>query len=99
MIQKVQMKGQQVQFYYIGGGGVAIPARRVFQPGLTVTAAIKASGGFTAEAIKEKVELIREGSNAPLVINLTAIEAGKAPDPEIMPGDQLNVPSAPRNGP
>jgi serine/threonine protein kinase len=93
--QKVQIKSQHVQFYYIRGGGVALPARRVFQPGLTVTAAIKACGGFTAEAIKEKAELTREGSNAPLVINLTAIEQGKAPNPEIMPGDTLFVPSPP----
>ena len=93
--QKVQIKSQQVQFYYILGGGVALPNRQVFRPGLTVTAALKASGGFTANAIKEKVELTREGSNASQVIDLTAIEQGKAPDPEIMPGDRLFVPSPP----
>jgi serine/threonine protein kinase len=94
--QKVQIKSQPVQFYFVGGGGVALPARRVFQPGLTVTAVIKASGGFTAQAIKEKAELTREGSNAPLVIDLSAIKQGKAPDPEIMPGDTLFVPAPPQ---
>jgi serine/threonine protein kinase len=80
-------------FYYVDGGGIAIPARRVFQPGLTVAAAIKASGGLTPGALKEKAQLTRAGSNQPLTIDLNAIEKGTAPDLEIKPGDKLWVPS------
>jgi serine/threonine protein kinase len=88
----------QPSFYYVGGGGITLPARRVFQPGLTLTAAVKACGGFTAEAIKQKAELTRAGSSAPLVINITEIEQGIAPDLEIKPGDRLWVPAPPPNG-
>jgi hypothetical protein len=61
--------------------------------------AIKACGGFTGGAIKSKSELTRDGSNAPLVIDLTSIEQGNTPDPKLMPGDKLWVPASPPNGP
>jgi len=82
----------------VAGGGIALPNRQLFQRGLTVTAAIKACGGLTAGAIKEKAELTRAGSNTQLILDLTAIEKGNAPDPEIMPGDMLSVPAAPPSG-
>jgi hypothetical protein len=85
-------------FYYVAGGGVALPGRRVFQPGLTALAAIKACGGFTEGALKTKAELTREGE-APLTIDLTAIEQGNAPDPKLMPGDKLFVPAPPPGSP
>jgi HEAT repeat protein len=86
-------------FYFVGGGGIALPGRHVFQPGLTAMAAIKACGGFTAGALKTKAELTHAGSNAPLIIDITAIEQGNTPDPEIMPGDKLWVPAPPPKDP
>ena len=86
-------------WYAVEGAGIAIPGRRPFQPDLTVTAAIKAAGGFTDEAVQTKVELVRVGNERPIVIDLTVIEQGNAPDPEILPGDKLMVPSSPPRDP
>jgi HEAT repeat protein len=86
-------------FYFVGGGGVALPGRHVFRPGLTAMAAIKVCGGFTAGALKTKAELTHAGSNAPLIIDITAIEQGNAPDPQIIPGDELWVLAPPPKGP
>jgi beta-lactamase regulating signal transducer with metallopeptidase domain len=88
-------KPARSDFYFVAGGGIAFPARHVFQPGLTVTSAIKASGGLTEGALKTQATLTRSGSDTPLAIDLKAIEQGRAPDPEIKPGDKLFVPAPP----
>lgn len=89
----------KVEFFFVNGGGIAIPGRRVFQPGQTVTSAIRDCGGFTDGAIKTKVELTRAGSDSPMTIDLTAVEQGNAPDTQLMPGDLLFVPAPPPNSP
>jgi len=89
----------KAEFFFVSGGGVAIPGRRVFQPGQTVTGAIRDCGGFTDVAIKTKAELIRTGSDTPLIIDLVAVQEGNAPDTPLMPGDRLFVPAPPPNGP
>jgi beta-lactamase regulating signal transducer with metallopeptidase domain len=86
-------KPARSDYYFVIGGGVAFPNRRPFQPGLTVTTAIKDSGGLTEGALKTQATLTRSGSETPLAIDLIAIEQGRAPDPEIKPGDKLYVPA------
>lgn len=93
-----QSPAPKTDFYFVSGGGIALPGRRVFQPGLTVTGAIRACGGFTDAAIKTQAELTRAGGDTPLVIDLVAVEQGSAPDTQLMPGDRLFVPAPPPSG-
>jgi hypothetical protein len=80
------------QFFYVGGAAVKLPNRQVLRPGMTVTAAIQQAGGLLEGADKTKVRFTHEGNE--VSIDLTAIEQGTAPDPQIMPDDKLFVPMA-----
>src|SRR5262245_26507326 len=73
-----------------GRGEVKIPARYFFTNGLTLTTAIKMAKGFTDLASPKEVSLIRTGAK-PLVVDVKAIEQGKAKDIELRPGDKVQV--------
>ena len=80
------------QFFYIGGQ-VTSPGQKDFHAGLTLTQAVLASGGTTRFA-GSKVKISRQGADGRLVsteYNLKQIEAGKIPDPELQPGDRIDV--------
>lgn len=68
-------------------GSVDVPA----QGRLTASKAIAQSGGFDRFARKREVLLLRDGNK--ITLDLEAILAGKAEDPEIKPGDSLVVPA------
>ena len=77
------------EFYFVQGE-VNVPQRYVFTNGLTLTAAIKRAKGFTALASSTDVLLTRAGGR-PVVVDVNAIEQGKAKDIELRPGDKLQV--------
>ena|SRR5579872_2518797 len=77
------------EFYFVEGE-VKMPQRYVFTNGLTLTAAIKRAKGFTALASPNEVSLIRTGGE-PVVVDVKAIEQGKAKDIELRPGDKVQV--------
>ncbi|HYJ45935.1 MAG TPA: polysaccharide biosynthesis/export family protein [Pyrinomonadaceae bacterium] len=82
----------QPQFFYIGGQ-VNSPGQKDFHAGLTLTQAVLASGGTTRFA-GSKIKISRQGADGRLVTteyNLKQIESGKVPDPQLQPGDRLDV--------
>ena len=61
--------------------------------GLTLTQAILASGG-TSRFAGSKVKVLRQGPDGRLVTteyNLKQIENGKVPDPQLQPGDRVEI--------
>lgn len=82
----------QPQFFYIGGQ-INAPGQKEFHAGLTLTQAVLASGGTTRFA-NGKVKVWRQSPDGLLVTteyNLKQIEAGKIPDPQLQPGDRLEI--------
>ena len=82
----------QPQFFYIGGQ-INAPGQKDFHAGMTLTQAVLASGGTTRFA-GSKIKISRQGADGRLVtteFNLKQIETGKIPDPELQPGDRLEV--------
>ncbi|HYE14518.1 MAG TPA: tetratricopeptide repeat protein [Pyrinomonadaceae bacterium] len=80
------------QFYYIAGA-VRQPGQKSFTLGLTLTQAVLAAGGVSArDAATATVS--RQGDDGRLTTtsyNLRDIEAGRAPDPALRPGDRVEV--------
>jgi protein involved in polysaccharide export with SLBB domain len=71
---------------------VKVPGEKLFRPGLTLTQAILSAGGFSGKA--NEAEVAREKAKAWLEVkqyNLKDIYASKVADPEILPGDRINV--------
>lgn len=80
------------QFFYIGGQ-VNAPGQKEFHLGMTLMQAILASGGTTRSTVS-KVKVSRQGADGLLVsteYNLKDIGAGKVPDPNVRPGDRIEV--------
>jgi protein involved in polysaccharide export with SLBB domain len=80
------------QFFFIGGQ-INSPGQKNFHPGLTLTQAILASGGASRFA-GSKVKVLRQGPDGRLVTteyNLKQIENGKVPDPQLQPGDRVEL--------
>lgn len=80
------------QYFYIGGQ-INAPGQKDFHAGLTLTQAILASGGKTRFA-GSKIRISRQSADGLLKTveyNLKEIEAGKAPDPVLQPGDRVDV--------
>jgi polysaccharide export outer membrane protein len=83
------------EFFYIGGE-IGSPGQKDFHSGLTLTQALLASGGVTAQA-GSKVKVSRAGADGRLVsteYDLSQIEAGAVPDPQLQAGDRVEVPRA-----
>lgn len=66
-------------------GEVTSPGGYAYMPGLTVNKAISLAGGFTEQALREKLSVIREGSKTPQPITLGE---------HIQPGDILLIPES-----
>ncbi len=84
--------GQTSQFYFIGGE-ISSGGRKDFVQGLTLTQAILESGGLKKSNVKKIV--IRRKNEAGLLVSseydLKLIKDGKAIDPEILPGDTIEI--------
>jgi protein involved in polysaccharide export with SLBB domain len=84
------------EFYYVGGE-VGAPGQKDFHSGITLTQALLASGGAT-KAAGERVRVLRAGPDgrlSPSEYNLREIENGVVPDPQLQPGDRIEVSPAP----
>ena len=84
------------EFYYVGGE-VGAPGQKDFHTGITLTQALLASGGVTKPEAA-RVRVLRAGPDgrlSPTEYNLREIENGVVPDPQLQPGDRIEVSSAP----
>ena len=80
------------EFYYIGGP-ITSPGQKVFQRGITLLQAILAAGGLIRQSANV-VEISRAGGDGRLSTtrhNLKEIKSGKVPDPQLQPGDRIEV--------
>jgi protein involved in polysaccharide export with SLBB domain len=77
-------------------GDVGAPGVRLMNRRMTVTEALAEAGGVLSTGDKSKVLVMRRQSTgyvAPIVVNVSAIYKGKAPDSTFLePGDQIFVP-------
>lgn len=88
----ISVTGRPQQFYYIGGK-VRYPGQKVFQSGLTLLQAILAAGGPARQG-DNVVELSRENGAGRLgttKISVKDIKVGKIPDPQLQPGDRVEI--------
>lgn len=74
------------------GGDVKEPRLLEFADDLTVLRVINAAGGFTENADRKKVRLLRDGKVQ--VIDVKAIVADPAKDIPLQPGDSIEVPQS-----
>lgn len=87
----VTVQANPAQFFYVGGE-VKSPGEKSFRRGLTLTQAIIAAGGLTKDSREARVA--RDDGNGYLVMysfKLNDINSGKAPDPNILPGDRITI--------
>jgi protein involved in polysaccharide export with SLBB domain len=87
----VTIKPRENTLFYYVGGEVKQPNREVYNSRLTLTKAIQSAGDFTDFAKRTKVKLTRNDGRT-VTVNCKKILDGKAPDPEIFPGDKIWVP-------
>lgn len=83
------------EFFYVGGE-IGSPGQKDFHSGMTLTQALLAAGGVTAQA-GARVKVSRAGADGRLVsteYDLQAIEGGAVPDPVLQAGDRIEVPRA-----
>jgi protein involved in polysaccharide export with SLBB domain len=88
----ISVFGRPQLFYYIGGK-VNYPGQKVFQSGLTLLQAILAAGG-AARPGNNVVEISRdngEGRLSTTKFSLKEIKAGKVLDPQLQPGDRIDI--------
>jgi protein involved in polysaccharide export with SLBB domain len=80
------------KFFYIGGE-IQNGGKKDYLTGMTLTQAILASGGLKKQSIKRVVigSLNEAGMRFPRSYDLKAIKDGKSADPEIKPGDTIEV--------
>ncbi len=82
-----------MRVFYVRGE-VKIPNRQEYSGQMTVTKAITSAGDFTDYANRKKVILIRANGQR-FKLNCNDILDGSAPDPQVYPGDQIEVPRRP----
>jgi protein involved in polysaccharide export with SLBB domain len=88
----ISVTARPQQFYYIGGK-INYPGQKVFQSGLTLLQAILAAGGAARQG-DNVVEISREtgaGRLGTTKFSLKEIKSGKIPDPQLQPGDRIEV--------
>jgi len=92
----VTLTARPPEFYYVGGE-VGAPGQKDFHSGITLTQALLASGGATRPEAA-RVRVLRAGPDgrlSPTEYNLREIENGGVPDPQLQPGDRIEVSGAP----
>lgn len=80
------------EFFFIGGA-INSPGQKPYHAGITLTQAILASGGATANA-GERIRVSRLGNNGRLIsheYNLRRVQTGRAIDPVLQKGDRIEV--------
>jgi polysaccharide export outer membrane protein len=77
------------RFYYVEGE-VRLPSKLPYTPGITVSKAIAAAGGFTDFANKRKVRLIR--GERTQTVNCNKVLDHPELDPVVLPNDKIHVP-------
>ena len=80
------------EFFFIGGA-INSPGQKPYHAGITLTQAILASGGTTANA-GERIKVSRLGNNGRLIsheYNLRRVQSGRAIDPVLQKGDRIEV--------
>ena len=80
------------EFFFIGGA-INSPGQKPYHSGLTLTQAILASGGTSANA-GERIKISRLGNNGRLIsseYNLRRVLTGRAVDPVLQKGDRIEV--------
>jgi polysaccharide export outer membrane protein len=89
-LRNVTVTVKTLQRYYYVTGEVAHPGAVAYVPGITVTKAIAAAGGFTEYANKRKVDLTRPGQKP---IRIDCIKAADDPslDPLVLPNEKVDV--------
>jgi protein involved in polysaccharide export with SLBB domain len=82
------------RFVYVGGA-VSRPGQKDFHTGLTLTQALLAAGGVSPQSGRAvAVAVTRQGDDGRLSTSryvLAEIEAGRMPDPQLRPGDRVEV--------
>lgn len=82
------------RFVYVGGA-VSRPGQKEFHTGLTLTQAVLAAGGVTPQGGRAvAVTVTRQGDDGRLSTSryvLAEIESGRTPDPQLRPGDRVEV--------
>lgn len=76
-------------------GDVGQPGVRLMTRRLSVSEALLEAGGVLPTGSRSKITILRQsaaGGVTPIPVNLTAINAGKAENVYLVPGDQLVVP-------
>ena len=71
-------------------GEIKSPGRQIYVGQITVTKAITSAGDFTDFANRNKVVLTRANGQR-FKLNCNTILDGAAPDPQVYPGDQIEV--------
>lgn len=87
----IKISAAPKRFVYLGGDIVTV-GEKEFRDGMTLTQAILAAGG--PRDAKSKVKIARRSASGFLAteeFNLSAITAGKAPDPLLQAGDRIEV--------
>lgn len=87
----ITLHANVTQFLYIAGE-VKSPGEKTYRRGLTLTQALLAAGGVTNKA--KEARLGRDDGRGFLTvtrIKLKDIESGKAPDPQVRPGDRIMI--------
>ena len=79
------------QFIYVGGE-VVTPGEKTFRSGMTVTQALLTAGANVSTTKTVKVSRRNAGGMLTTVeYDIAAIAMGQTPDPQIMPGDRIEV--------
>jgi polysaccharide biosynthesis/export protein len=90
----VNLTARPPEFFYIGGE-ISSPGQKDFHAGMTLTQAVLAAGGVTAQAGERvSVRVARAGADGRLVsseYSLREIEGGVVPDPVLQAGDRIEV--------
>jgi len=85
-----------MSYRYSVMGDVLQPGVRLMSRRMTVTEAIAEAGGVLSTGDRSKVYVLRRTQNGvmdPIIVNVSAIYKGKAPDATyLVPGDQIVVP-------
>lgn len=77
--------------YYIVSGEVGSAGRRAIRPGLTLSQAIESAGGVKAKAGKAVIRRPGAGGTRISEFDLAAIAKKRSADPQLMPGDVVEV--------
>lgn len=87
----ITLQPSVTQFFYISGE-VKLPGEKTFRRGLTLTQAIITAGGSTGKI--KVAQIARDDGRGFLVetkVDLREIQAGKAADPLVQPGDRITI--------